>query len=70
MGTIREPWTFFCFLHEWGLTGVMAIPNMVSGFYGMNVAGLPIPVFWFPLALTAVLIVIVAFVLYKKDMFR
>lgn len=37
------------------ITIVMSIPNMVYGFYGMNVEGLPIPFMWFPLVLSAVL---------------
>lgn len=52
------------------LTIVMAIPNMVSGFYGMNVSGLPLPYFWFPVCVTVVLIAIVGIILLKKGMFK
>ncbi|MBR5559627.1 MAG: magnesium transporter CorA family protein [Oscillospiraceae bacterium] len=52
------------------LTIVMAIPNIISGFYGMNVAGLPLPVFWFPLALTVVAILVAVVILSKKGLFR
>ena len=52
------------------LTIVMAIPNIISGFYGMNVAGLPLPVFWFPLALTGGAILIAVIILSKKGLFR
>ncbi|MEF9852984.1 MAG: magnesium transporter CorA family protein [Hydrogenoanaerobacterium sp.] len=51
------------------ITILMAIPTMVSGFYGMNVSGLPMPYFWFPAALSAVLIIIVAIILVKNQMF-
>ncbi len=51
------------------ITILMAIPTMVSGFYGMNVEGLPFPVFWFPVAVSIVLVGIVAAWLAKKDMF-
>lgn len=37
------------------ITIVMSIPNMVYGFYGMNVIDLPLPVCWFPLTLSVVL---------------
>lgn len=36
------------------ITIVMSIPNMIYGFYGMNVAGLPVPYMWFPLVLSIV----------------
>ncbi len=41
------------------ITLVMSIPNMVYGFYGMNVSDLPFPVTWFPLVLSAVLCIAV-----------
>ncbi len=37
------------------LTLVLSIPNMVYGFYGMNVAGLPLPYCWFPAILSLVI---------------
>jgi magnesium transporter len=52
------------------VTIVMAIPNMISGFYGMNVERLPMPYFWFPLALSILAMVIAAIILMKKNMFR
>ncbi len=51
------------------VTILMSIPTMISGFYGMNVDGLPLPHFWFPLAVTAGVVAIVAFILYKMHMF-
>lgn len=51
------------------ITILMAIPTMVSSFYGMNVSGLPLPYFWFPCVLAAVLTIIVAIILIKKNMF-
>lgn len=40
------------------ITIVMSIPNMVYGFYGMNVEGLPFPFMWFPFLLSLVLCVL------------
>lgn len=34
------------------ITIVMSIPNMIYGFYGMNVADLPLPYVWFPTVLS------------------
>ena len=52
------------------ITIVMSIPNMIFGYYGMNVTGLPVPNFWFPLVVTAVLCVFTTFIFVKKDMFH
>lgn len=51
------------------ITIVMAIPNMVFSFYGMNVVDLPFPFIWFPIALTLLLCVLCALILYKKGFF-
>ena len=51
------------------LTVVMAIPTMVSGFYGMNVSGLPFPYFWFPTLVTLILVAVATIILVKKGMF-
>lgn len=51
------------------ITIVMAIPNMVFSFYGMNVSDLPFPMTWFPAVITVALCAIVAWVLYKKGFF-
>lgn len=47
------------------ITIVMAIPNVIFGFYGMNVVGLPIAIWWFPLVL-ACIACIVAILIFKK----
>ncbi len=47
------------------ITIVMAIPNVIFGFYGMNVAGLPFPIWWFPLVL-ACIACIIAILIFKK----
>lgn len=52
------------------LTVLMAIPTMISGFWGMNVHDLPFPSFWFPVSLAAVLTGLVALILMKKGMFK
>ena len=52
------------------ITIVMAIPNIVFGFYGMNVSGLPHPVWWVPVVLSLLFCSIGAMILIKKDMFH
>ena len=52
------------------ITVLLTIPNIVFGFYGMNVKGLPLDqFFWFPLVIAVVLIAIVAVILKRKDLF-
>ena len=52
------------------ITILLAIPNIIFGFYGMNVAGLPMDHFWwFPLLVTVAVIVLAAIILKKKDLF-
>lgn len=51
------------------ITILMAIPTMVASFYGMNVEGLPLPFFWFPVGLSILITIIVAVILVKKNMF-
>ena len=51
------------------ITILMAIPTMISSFYGMNVEGLPVPHFWFPIVLSLAITGIAAIFLAKKDMF-
>ena len=52
------------------LTILLAIPNIIFGFYGMNVMGLPLDHFWwFPLLVTGVVVAIAALILKKKDLF-
>ena len=52
------------------ITIVMAIPNIVFSFYGMNVIGLPFPIWWVPLFITIIACVIAIIIFKKKDMFR
>lgn len=51
------------------ITLIISIPTVISSFYGMNVDGLPLPHFWFPLLLAIVSMGIAYFILRKKDMF-
>lgn len=52
------------------LTILLTLPNIVFGFYGMNVAGLPLDQFWwFPLVVAGVIIAAVAVILKKRDLF-
>ena len=51
------------------VTIVISIPNIIAGFYGMNVMGLPLArFFWFPILLSLALMAGVGFILHKKDM--
>ncbi len=51
------------------ITIVMSIPTIISGIYGMNVNNLPLPNFWFPVGLSLVAMVVIAFILKKKNLF-
>ena len=51
------------------ITIVISIPNIIAGFYGMNVEGLPLAqFFWFPIALSVGLMGLVGWILHKKEM--
>ncbi len=52
------------------ITIVIAIPNIVFSFSGMNVTGLPLAVWWFPIVIALIASAIVTLVLMKKDMFH
>ena len=51
------------------ITLLISIPTVISSFYGMNVSGLPLPYFWFPLLLAIVSMGAAYLILRKKDMF-
>ncbi len=51
------------------VTIVISVPNIIAGFYGMNVEGLPLTqFFWFPVLLSGIVMAAVAFFLHKRDM--
>lgn len=52
------------------ITIVMAIPNIIFSFYGMNVSGLPLPQWWFPTLIAVIAMVIATMIFMKKDMFH
>ncbi|NBK97376.1 MAG: magnesium transporter CorA family protein [Erysipelotrichia bacterium] len=52
------------------ITIVMAIPNIIFSFYGMNVTGLPFPTWWVPIVIATVSCLIAFYLLVKKDMFH
>ncbi|EOS59356.1 hypothetical protein C815_02257 [Firmicutes bacterium M10-2] len=52
------------------ITIVMAIPNIIFGFYGMNVSDLLLPFAWFPLLIAVVACIVATLIFKKKDMFR
>ena len=53
------------------LTLIVSIPTVISGLYGMNIdGGLPFDNFWwFPFILSAVLMILAFIILKKNDMF-
>lgn len=51
------------------ITILMTIPNMVFGFYGMNVVDLPFPATWFPVTLSLVITGLTWLVLKKKNLY-
>jgi len=51
------------------ITIVISIPTIISSFYGMNVTGIPVPAFWFPLVASIAAMGLTGFILYKKNMF-
>ena len=52
------------------ITILLTIPNIIFSFYGMNVAGLPWDqFFWVPIVIAVVLILVVGYILKKKDLF-
>lgn len=52
------------------ITIVMAIPNIIFSFYGMNVDGLPVSDVWFPTVIALIACLIAIFIFKKKDMFH
>lgn len=53
------------------ITIVMAIPNIVFSFYGMNVKGLPVATQWiFPTIIAVIAMIIATWIFKKKDMFH
>lgn len=52
------------------ITIIMSVPTIVSGFYGMNVDGIPLAgSFWYPVGISALIIAVVAIILARKRMF-
>lgn len=52
------------------LTVLITIPTLISGFYGMNVTGIPVAEFWFPVALSCIITGGITVVLIKKNYFN
>ena len=53
------------------ITVLLTVPNIIFGFYGMNItSGLPLDQFWWiPLILAVAVIVVVALILKRHDLF-
>lgn len=52
------------------VTVLMTIPTMVFSYYGMNVSGLQVPVWWFPTFISLLLALIATVILIKFKMFK
>ena len=52
------------------VTILMTIPTMVFSYYGMNVSGLQMPVWWFPFIISILCAVAALIVLVKLKMFK
>lgn len=52
------------------ITIVMAIPNIIFSFYGMNVNHLPYATAWFPTVVAGFVMMIAVIIFKKKDMFH
>lgn len=50
------------------ITLLISIPSVIAGLYGMNVTGLPLPNFWFPVSLSIISMGVAYFFLHKKNM--
>lgn len=50
------------------ITLIISIPSVISSLYGMNVEGIPVANFWFPVTVAVVSMVAAYFILRKKDM--
>jgi len=50
------------------ITILLTIPNIVFGFYGMNVPDLPVAYTGFAIAISIIFVSVAAFVLWKKDL--
>ena len=50
------------------VTIVLTIPSVISGFYGMNVVGIPVPDFWFPVGVAAAAVGLSLFILNKFNL--
>jgi magnesium transporter len=51
------------------LTIIITIPSIIFGFYGMNIAGLPLTTVWFPITLSAALMGIASIILKRLGLF-
>ena len=52
------------------ITIIMAVPQIIAGIYGMNVANLPFAhLWWFPILISALGCIIVAWIMNRKNMF-
>lgn len=52
------------------ITIIMEIPNMIFGFYGMNVVDLPMPYTWVAIAVSTLIPLVVGVFLFKQKKYR
>ena len=50
------------------ITLIISIPMVISGYYGMNVEGIPFTTFWFPIVISILCMAVAAVILKKKEM--
>ena len=50
------------------ITLIISIPMVISGYYGMNVEGIPFTTFWFPIVISILCMAVTAVILKKKEM--
>lgn len=47
---------------------LLTVPTIIASFYGMNVSGIPLPTFWFPVVLSLGIMGCAGFLLVKKGL--
>lgn len=50
------------------ITLLFSVPTVITGAYGMNVSGIPVASFWFPVAFSMLCILVAYWILHKKKM--
>ena len=51
------------------ITILITVPNIIFSYYGMNMGDMPLANPWFPIALSAGIVILIGLLLKKKDLF-